>query len=151
LGPYENDLCFAPRFGFSPEARTERAAANLTLHKALQALATAWMSELAQRLGFNLANPFARNRELLTHFFECMIGFLPDTETHPQDLLFAWREGRQDLSGLLLKVNIYHGIRRGNDPFVFDKIAKMAVFLFPYRSFQRDRLLCYFEDLSHLV
>ena len=46
-------------------------------------------------------------------------------------LLFARRQCRQDFSCLLLKVDVHHRVRGRNDPFVFDKIAEMAVFLFP--------------------
>jgi hypothetical protein len=58
-------------------------------------------AQLAQRLGFDLSNPFARDGELLADLFEGAVGLLPDAEAHPQDLLFAWRQRRQYLARLL--------------------------------------------------
>jgi len=40
------------------------------------------MIELTQRLGLNLADPFARNRELLANFGKRLIGAHPDAEAH---------------------------------------------------------------------
>ena len=50
------------------------------------------MLELAQRFRFDLTNPFARHAELLTHFFQRVIGVHPDTEAHAQHTFFTRRE-----------------------------------------------------------
>src|SRR5262245_45490481 len=61
-----------------------------TFHKAPQLLAPARMTQLAQGLGFNLANPFAGDFEILTDLFKGMVGGFADTKTLPQHFLFPW-------------------------------------------------------------
>ena len=51
------------------------------------------MTQLAQCLGFNLANPFACDVELLADFFERVVGRHFDAEAHAQHFGFAWRQG----------------------------------------------------------
>ena len=109
---------------------------KLAFHEAFEPFAAAGMSEFAQRLGLDLPNTLARNGKLLTHFFEGVIRFFPDAETHSQYLLFPRRQCCQDFSCLLLKVDVHHRVRGLNDPFVLDKIAEMAIFLFPDGRFQ---------------
>ena len=59
------------------------------------------MFELTQRLGFNLADPFARNRELLADFGKRPIRAHPDAEAQAQYALFAWaKQGEGPGSGL---------------------------------------------------
>ena len=48
--------------------------------------------ELTQRLGLNLADPFAGHRELLADFSKRMVGARPDPEAHPNYPLFARTE-----------------------------------------------------------
>src|SRR5215467_224766 len=50
------------------------------------------MLELTQRLGLNLADPFARYREPLTDFFKRLIGGHPNAESHANYALFARAE-----------------------------------------------------------
>jgi hypothetical protein len=60
-----------------------------------------FLTQLAQRLGFDLPDSFARHRELLADFFQRVVGLLADTEAHAQDLLLARRQRRQHLARLL--------------------------------------------------
>ena len=46
--------------------------------------AATWMFQLAQRLGFNLTNTLTGHAELLTNFFQRMVGVHADAETHAQ-------------------------------------------------------------------
>ena len=61
----------------------------LAFHKALKPFASAWVSELPQSLGFDLANALARDGKLLADFFKGVIGFLTDSESHSQNLFFS--------------------------------------------------------------
>ena len=47
------------------------------------------MAQLAQRLGFDLPDALARDRELLSYFFQGVIGLLADAKTHAQDPVLA--------------------------------------------------------------
>ena len=77
---------------------------ELAVHETPQPLTAARVSKLAERLGLDLSDTLTGNSKLLTHFFKGVIRFLPNTESHSQDLLFPRRQGRQDLLGLLLQV-----------------------------------------------
>ena len=61
----------------------------LLIQEAPQLAASARMFQLPQGFRFDLPNPFACDRELLTDFFERMVRIHPDAETHPKDTFFA--------------------------------------------------------------
>ena len=69
------------------------------------------MTQLAQRLGFNLPDALARDLEALAHFFERVLGAIFEAEAHLDDALFARRERAQHLRGVLLQVDADHGLR----------------------------------------
>ena len=46
------------------------------------------MAQLAQCFGFDLADSFAGNVELFTHFFKSVIRIHIDTEAHAKNLCF---------------------------------------------------------------
>ena len=53
------------------------------------------MLELAQRLGFDLADALAGDRELLADLFERVVGVHADAEAHAQHALLARRQRRE--------------------------------------------------------
>src|SRR6188768_1822663 len=55
---------------------------SLAVDEALQLLRTAGMTQLAQRLGFDLADAFARHFEVLADFFQRVIALFADAEAH---------------------------------------------------------------------
>src|SRR5262249_16905682 len=66
-------------------------------HEAREVARAPSLTQLAHRLRLDLANTFARDGKQSADLFESVVGLLPDPETHPQDLLFARRQARQDL------------------------------------------------------
>ena len=60
------------------------------------------MAQFAQRLGFNLADAFAGDRELLADFFERVLAAVFQAEAHLDDFFFTRGERLQHLRGLLL-------------------------------------------------
>src|SRR2546426_12599126 len=99
------------------------------------------MPQLSERLGLDLPDALARDREALAHFFERVLAAVTDAEAHLDDLLFARRERLQHRLGLLLEIQVDHRFGRRDDLAVFDEISKMRIFLFADRRFERDRLL----------
>src|SRR5438445_11378047 len=61
----------------------------LLIEKGPHLTAAARMLELAQRLGFDLADALAGDAELLPDLFERVIGVHADAEAHAQHALFA--------------------------------------------------------------
>ena len=59
------------------------------LEERLQPVRPAGVAQFAQRLGFDLADAFARDGELLADFFERVLAAVLQAEAHLDDLLFA--------------------------------------------------------------
>ena len=72
--------------------------------EALEVARASGLAELAQRLRLDLANTFARDGEHFADLFKSALGLLSDAKAHPQDLLFAWRQRRQDLARQLAEI-----------------------------------------------
>src|SRR5262245_32981444 len=109
------------------------------------------MSKLPERLGFDLADPLARDGEVLADLFERVLRAVADAEAHLDDLLLARRQRLQYRLGLLLEVQVDHRVGGRNDGAIFDEVAKMRIFLFADRRLEGDRLLRDLEDLPHLA
>src|SRR5687767_9524237 len=62
------------------------------IQEASELAAPAWMLELAERLGLDLADTFARDRKLLADFLERVVGVHADAEAHAQHAFLARRE-----------------------------------------------------------
>jgi hypothetical protein len=86
----------SPTNGARKRRRTQRAAAvpleRLIVQKAPELPAPAWMLQLAQRLGLDLADALAGHRELLADFLQRVIGVHADAEAHAQHALLARRQ-----------------------------------------------------------
>ena len=54
-----------------------------------EAVASARMAQLAQRLGFDLADPLASHGEVLTNLFERVLAAVLKSEAHFDNLFFA--------------------------------------------------------------
>src|SRR5919108_4217660 len=65
--------------------------------KAPQFLRARWVAELAERLGLDLADALARDREILTDLLQRMLAAVGQTEAEAQHLLLAGGEGVQYL------------------------------------------------------
>src|SRR5689334_23875233 len=80
-------------------------------------------AELAQGLGFDLADALAGNVEFLTDFFEGVLALAADTEAEADTLRFLGREGLQDTGGFVAAVGIDDGVAGRADPADFDEIS----------------------------
>src|SRR5690606_733588 len=68
-----------------------------------QMLASCRVAQLAQCLGFDLADTLAGDIELLADFLEGVVGVHVDTEAHAQDLGFPCGEAEEDVAGGFLE------------------------------------------------
>src|SRR3569623_1695297 len=60
------------------------------------------MSQLAQRLCFDLSNAFARDVEVLANFFERpLVTAIVEAESQTNHTLFTWAQGLQHVAGEL--------------------------------------------------
>ena len=70
------------------------------------------MLELAQGLGFDLTNAFARHRELLADFFQRVVGVHADAEAHAQHALLTGGEGGEHPGRGFAQVGQRRGLER---------------------------------------
>src|SRR5215469_3444210 len=92
------------------------------VYEAAKNSASMRMFELTERLGLNLADPFAGHRELLADFSERMIGARPDAEAHANYPLFARTERGEGPGGRLPQVRLNCGINRQHGVLVLDEV-----------------------------
>ena len=108
------------------------------------------MTQLAEGLGFDLADALARDLEGLADLFESVLGAVFEAEAHLDDALFARGQGTQDLRGVLLEVDADDSVRRGYGHAVFDEVAEVRVFLFADGGLEGYGLLGDLEDFADL-
>src|SRR5690349_18351357 len=76
----------------SKKARIAPGLSISVVEEAAELPAAARMLELAQRLGFDLADAFAGHTELLADFLERVVGVHANTEAHAEHAFLARRE-----------------------------------------------------------
>src|SRR2546422_8282890 len=121
------------------------------LQEAPELLRTRRVPELAQRLGLDLPDPLAGDREVLPDFFQRVLATVGEAEPEPQHLLLARREGVEDLVRLLPEREADDRLDGRDDLLVLDEVAQVAVLLLADRRLQRDGLLRDLQHLAHLV
>ncbi len=94
------------------------------------------MPQLAQRLGLDLADPLARERERLCNLLQGVLATAPHAEPHLDHLLFAGCQGPQGVLDLLPEVEGDHGLGRRDLLPVLDEVAEMAVVFHADRRLQ---------------
>src|SRR5947207_11338910 len=104
-----------PKAPAAPLVAERRLSDELRVDERLELLRTARVPQLAQRLGFDLADALAGDLEVLTHFLEGVVALFADAEAHAQDLLFARRERLQHFSRLLGEVHVDDRLGRRDD------------------------------------
>src|SRR5215467_6809200 len=83
------------------------------------------VTQLSERLGFDLADALAGDREILADFLEGVFASVADAEPHLDHFLFTRRQRLEDRFGLLLQVQIDHRLGGRHDVAVLDEVAKM--------------------------
>src|SRR5215470_3269902 len=121
------------------------------LEEAPQFLGPRGMSELPQRLGFDLPDALPGHREVLADLFQRVLAAVAEAEAQAQHLLLARRERVEHLVGLLAQRQADDRLDRRDDLLVLDEVAQVAVLFFADGCLQRDRLLGDLEDLADLV
>src|SRR5438045_4683406 len=87
-----------------------RAAERSAFDERSQSFRVHRVRELTQRLGLDLPNALAGERELLADFFEGMLGLLFDSEPHAQNFLLAWGQRLEKLLRLRRQIGVEHHV-----------------------------------------
>jgi len=104
------------------------------------------MPQLAQRLGFDLADTFACNVELLTDFLERLGGVRFYAEAQAQHLRFARRQrGIQNVLARIAQGSVDSRIDWSDRARILNEVAEMHVVFVANAGFHRDR---HFGDLK---
>ena len=109
------------------------------------------MAQLAQGLGFDLADALAGDVELLADFFQRVVGVHFDAEAHAQHLGFPRRQRIEDFLGDAAQAGVHRRIGRGQGELVLDEVAEMGIVVVADRGFHGDGLLGNLHDLADLV
>src|SRR3984893_11433314 len=73
------------------------------VEKCLELAGARGLAQLAQGLGFDLANALAGNGERAANLLQRMLRAILQTKAHPHDLLLARGQGAQHVRGLFLR------------------------------------------------
>jgi hypothetical protein len=95
------------------------------IQEAPQLPAPAWVLQLPECLGLDLADAFAGDGELLADFFQRVIRVHADAEAHAQHAFFAGREARQHAGGGFTQVCLDGGVDRQDRVLVLDEVAEV--------------------------
>src|SRR6266852_155925 len=79
------------------------------VEKCLELAGARGVAQLAQRLGFDLANAFAGDGERPANFLQRVLQAILQTKTHLDHLLFTCAEGVQHVRGLFLQFHVDDG------------------------------------------
>src|SRR5262245_38804319 len=131
--------------------RTRSAARTSPLVEAAQLARPCRVTQLAERLCFDLPDTLPGDGEARADFLERHVGTLPDAEAQAKHLLFPGGERAENLAGLAAQVGGDHGIGGGHRPLVLEEVAEMAVLLLPDRRLERDRLARDAQDATDLL
>ena len=93
--------------------------------------------QLAQRLGLDLTDAFARHRELLADFLQRVVGVHADAEAHAQHAFLARGERGQYARRGLAQVRLDGGVDRQDRVIVLDEVAEVRILLIADRGFER--------------
>src|SRR3989442_5216413 len=97
------------------------------LEKAPELLRARWVPELAQRLGLDLSDALAGDREVLPDLLQRVLATVGEAEAEPQHLLLARGERVEDLVRLLPEREPDDRFDGRDDLLVLDKIAQGAL------------------------
>src|SRR5688500_5737922 len=109
------------------------------------------MPQLSERLCLDLANPLARDVEVMAHLLEGAGAPVLEPEAELEHPSLARRERIQHALDLLLQELVAGRIGGGDGGKVRDEVAEMAVLLLADRRLQADGLLGDLHDLAHLL
>jgi hypothetical protein len=109
------------------------------------------MTELSECFCLDLSDSFTGDTELLTHLFKGAASSVIKTKAELDNVLFSGGECAELTLDHLAAHCSRSRICGSGGLIIGDKVAKMAVFLFTDRSFERYGLLRDLKDLANLI
>ena len=109
------------------------------------------MTKLTECLCLYLSYALAGDIELLTYLFESACSAVLKTKAKAKHAFLARRERVENLAELLAQKCIRGSLGRRGRCVVLYEVTDVAVLLFAYRRFERDRVLRYLDYLANLI
>ncbi|MNE67685.1 hypothetical protein D3C80_1633070 [compost metagenome] len=109
------------------------------------------MSQLPQRLGFDLTNPFSGNTKLLANLFKGTGTAIVHPEAQTKYILFALCKCIEYLLKLLFKQLVSSSLSRSRCIMILNKVAQIGVILLADWRFKRYRLLSNLHNLAYFI
>ena len=94
-----------------------------------QLLRAAWMPQLAQRLGFDLADALSRHAELAADLFQRALPAIVEAEAQGNDAALALRERAEHVVHGIAQQRLGRFLDRRNRLGVLDEIAQLAILI----------------------
>src|SRR5947209_1265802 len=135
---------------FVPSVRILGASFMHVVKKYLELAGARGVAQLAQGLGFDLANALAGDGERLADFLQRVLRAVLQTKAHLDYLLFTRAQGVQHARGLFLHVHVDGGLGGPDHGAVFNQVAEVGIPLLVDWRLQRDRYLHNLERLAYL-
>src|SRR4030095_106329 len=107
------------------------------LQERLQLARTRRVAQLAQRLGLDLADALAGDREALAHLLQRVLAAVAPAEAHLDLTLLARGRGLEPRLRRCLEVDVDARFRRADHVAVLDEVPQMRVFLLADRGLER--------------
>src|SRR5437588_11476331 len=108
------------------------------------------MLQLPERLGLDLPDALARDRELLADLFERVVGVHADAEAHAQHALLARRQRGEHARRGLAQVALDRCVDRQDRFLVLYVVAEVWILLVADERFEHVRLLGGLPNLAYL-
>src|SRR5579875_179251 len=124
---------------------------NLLVQVILQLAAAAWMAQLAQSFGLDLANALAGDVELFAHLFQRAAAPIIQAEAQLQHFALALGQAIQHILNLLLEQLMARCLGRCQGGVVFNEVTQVAILFLTNWRLQANRFLADFDDLAQLL
>src|SRR5207237_10466198 len=114
----------------------------------LQLAAAAWVTQLAQGLGLDLANTFTGDVKLFANLFQGAAAAIIKAETQLEHFTLAIGQALENILHLLFEQLVTGCVGRRQRSVVFDKVTQVAIVLFTNGGLKADRFLADLDDLA---
>src|SRR5690606_14727978 len=134
----------------SPASGQQSQSGNL-IQEAGQLGATAGLLELADRLGFDLADTLAGHLENVAHFFQRVAVAVAQTVPQADDFPLAIAEGLEDLVDAAAEHFVSRTVGRAFGAAIGQQVAKVAVLAVADRTVEADRIPAHRQHAAGFV
>src|SRR5205823_5221516 len=124
---------------------------QLLIQVVFELAAAAWMAQLAQSLGLDLANTLTSHVKLFTNLFQSATATIVQTKAQLQNLTLTLGQAIKNILHLLFEQLMAGCLGRCQGSVVLDKVTQVTILFLTDRRLQAHRFLADLDDLTHLL